>query len=133
MDYSAEIVFQSCGGRSLVNEIPKNFAQKQDFLRRALKRIPLLHAYAAESLPMLDRAKVVAKTRNDLMHAVVTHLHPRAGVYHLSKIDHGREAHSFREVVFNSANLPALAKELGDLGAGALRLSGHLIELEQRL
>jgi hypothetical protein len=113
--------------------MPRLYSAKAKFLRRCFKAIAPLHVHADRADEILDRADALATTRNDLMHSVVTHVHPIRGEYRLSKIDIEKDRQVYREVIFASRAFPKLAEELLDLGRDAGRFGLELLALERRV
>lgn len=126
LDIWVHIIFQDLGGKAIEKEIPRSFWRKSDYLRRCFKNIPTLHQFATDANKMLDDADSLSETRNDLTHAVITHLEPRNGKYYMAKIDYTKTQHEWREVIFDSKSFPRLSADL-------VRLAGETARLGMRL
>ena len=125
------VIFESFGGKA-AGQLPTAYYQKSRFLRKFVKA-PALNHLTQEMVRILDRGDKLAKTRNDLMHGVATHVRPVDGRYVFSKIDYHPTGHTYRDVIFDTRVFPKLSKDLLTLGAAATRLGIAINQAETRL
>jgi hypothetical protein len=110
------------GASAIEKRLPKNYAAKSAFLKKAFANVIVLNPLKSEAYALLDKSDVVAKKRNDLTHGVLTRVEMKDGVYSFSKIDYVGFDHSYRDFSFDPNDFPILAEELMDLGIEVTRL-----------
>lgn len=129
LDHWAQLTFRNLGGNKIEKKLPLGFERKSDYLIRVFKTIPLLAPFRADAVDVLDGARQLAGTRNDLTHAVVTSLESTGGKFELiNRKLRSDGIHSSRTVYFDVRDFPDLSLKLVKLGSKAVRLSADLAE-----
>lgn len=129
LTWITKLVFSQLGGNSIENEAPvTSFSRRSTFLRKAFNQIGDLAPYRDDALSILGRADDLAETRNDLTHAVITHLESKRGRYELQRLKIDKQAnHELVEIVFEVTRFPRLSRDLVALAADAIELSRSLM------
>lgn len=133
LDCIVLIVHRELRASAIEKRLPKTYAAKSEFLRKAFSHVAVLNPLRTDAKALLDKSDVLAKRRNDLTHGVVTHVELKDGAYNFSKIDYVGSDHSYRDFLFDPNEFPTLAQELLDLGGEVTRLGLKVNEVEQRL
>ncbi len=129
LDQWVRLIFDRLGGHSIEKEIPRAYGRKAKFLREAFDGISALSPFRTEGTSILDRADVLAETRNDMTHAVITHMKPKNGKYEMVNLKVRRDGtHTLKDVVFDIRVFPKLGEQLVELARDALHLSLRLLD-----
>jgi hypothetical protein len=126
------MIYHSLGGRQRVDpSLPISFSRKVRFLRRSFNQIAALKPFAAEAIPLIDQAKRLSKTRNDLAHGVLMAMKPVDGKWHMGVFDYetpqqGTHWHRLREFTFSPADFQFLEAHLVPLAGKVAKLGLRL-------
>lgn len=128
LDYNMAIIFHAAGGRSVEAKMGKALNQKIKFLRRSYRRLALLEPFAAEALPLIDRASRLSDTRHIVCHGVI------------SKFDDQGEMFMFRRLnladgftMHTSKAVWIAGKQIHDDGVECEQLAAKFHDLTDRL
>lgn len=116
LDMFISVIYNKCGGNTVVRQMPHSFQRKVEFLRKAFRKLIVLQEYAGEGNQLLDRMQALSQKRHDLVHGVVVSIDLVNGVFPIDKLDYTAQGHIFRQIAFDPKAFPQLAQDLLDLG-----------------
>jgi hypothetical protein len=114
LDQCVYVLYVRCGGSTIKPDIRRtSFTFKKDFVRGCMRKLPLLEPFAADFLPILERATNLSKERNEKVHGAVFS-------------DEGQEEY-FRFIAWNF-NLPQPKIQQTEMSLDELHDLGERIE-----
>ena len=129
LDQWMQMVFLRAGGDAITDQLPTGFAAKSKYLTRCFKRILLLARFREDALDVLDRADKLARTRNELTHAVITDMKSSGGKFRMRNFRLKRDAtHTIEDLYFEVEGFPNLSLELVHVGRDALLITDRLFK-----
>lgn len=115
------------GKNGRAKDMPRPYSQKSRFLREGFLNIAAMGFFKDEGLGILDRGDALADIRNDLTHAVITHMEAKDGRFIMENRKTTSDGlHVVKSVVFDVREFPALAHKLVILGKDAVHFSDRL-------
>jgi len=123
------MLYQQLGGKKFAKRIPKMLDTKLEFLTKCLSHIPALPLFKAEGDALVANFRKLSNRRHDLIHGAIASVSVQDGAFIFAKLDIKDDFHVVREFRFDSADFPALTRELVDLGAQATALARQLWEM----
>lgn len=129
LDMITAILYQQLGGKQLARRIPKMLATKLEFLSKCLSQIPTLAPFRSEGNALVTNFRKLSNRRHDLIHGAIASVSAQDGSFMFAKFDIENDFHVVREFRFDSADFPALTRQLIDLGAQATALARRFWEL----
>ena len=128
LDLATAILYQNLGGKACSKRLPKMLQPKLEFLSKCLSKIPVLDSLRGEGEALIANFHKLSDKRHDLIHGAIASVSATDGAFMFAKLDIKDDIHVVREVRFDSADFPALTKELINLGAQATAFARRLQE-----
>jgi len=122
------MLYQSLGGKPLINRIPVLLTPKLEFVGKCLVTLPPLQQFKSEGELLIRRFEELSQKRHDLIHGAVASLSMENGGFSFVKLDVKDGFHVARPFRFESSEFPQLTKDLIDLGNAATALAKKLWE-----
>lgn len=113
MDNIIHLVFDRLGGVPGEKEKPVSLSRKIDYLKKAFKKLPALHAFKYRALDLLKEAKDTGDKRHVFMHGTLSELD--GTILHIDKITPKVSGYVVERTSFDLLHFPALTEELEDL------------------
>lgn len=129
------LIYHDLAGRTLIEKrLPLSFKNKVKFLKRSFRNIAELKQYADEAIPLLTRAKALARPRNDLTHGALSKLDPINGAWQmvildLDSRDENVNWHVTRHFTFSPSDFEALEAKLVPLSVEVGKFGHRLLAL----
>lgn len=133
LDMLIALLWQSFSTRKFSRRIPVMLTPKLEFARKSFAGVAILKNLKSRAELVFAEFERLSKVRNDLIHGAVVSLAPIDGHFVLMKFDVHDDFHHVREVQFQVAAYPKLARDLVNLGKNAHQLSHEVFELVKKL
>ena len=127
LDHWITIIFRSAGGKHVEREMPKALSRKLKFLRRCIRRIDALAPYSEQALRYMTRAGELAKTRQFVIHGVLTNFDENHMLIGFVKID---SAPDKTQRIISELIIPV--QDLLNQGVECMDLASDMFDLAHR-
>jgi len=129
LDMIVSVIYDQCGGSTIMNDKPWALKRKIKFLKLAFKQFVVLQPYAEQGITILDSLIAISEKRHNLVHGVVTGINLEDGIFPIEKFDY--RINTLEKIQFDPKAFPELAQDLVDLGKTITQF-GHALELRLR-
>ena len=122
------IAYNRCGGKSISDEIPRAYAKKHVFLKKAFKLLPALAPFSGECLELLGRINALSELRHILTHGTLESLVPENGVFTFRRMLYGARAHQVQIATLDLRDWPPIFTDLRALMSQTSAVSSRLLQ-----
>jgi hypothetical protein len=88
LDMIISVIYDQCGGSTIMKDKPWALKRKIRFLKLAFKQFVVLHPYAEQGIEILESLIAISEKRHNLVHGVVTGINLEDGIFPIEKLDY---------------------------------------------
>jgi hypothetical protein len=134
LDYQLVLIvaalYQNDRGKSLEDQLPREFGRRVRFLRKCISRFPQLQPFATDMRNMLTAAKELVIVRDTLVHGAVSGYDERDKYYSFKRpdIDKNDDMHQINTIRMTLDDIRDYVAQSQTLMTFAIQIAEHLVD-----